>query len=109
VQKAKNCAIIYHNNTNFYFPLSDEGLHDWSFYKGTHLIRRDIQKIHKTFYIFYVNIENCLPITSILQPFVLFGAGGSGKSALLSKTALQSIKVCTLNSQKLEIFAVLDF
>ena len=27
------------------------------------------------------------------QPFVLYGAGGSGKSALLSKTALQSLKV----------------
>jgi hypothetical protein len=27
------------------------------------------------------------------KPFVLYGAGGSGKSALLSKTALQSLKV----------------
>ena len=31
--------------------------------------------------------------TLYYQPFVLFGAGGSGKSALLSKTALQSLKV----------------
>jgi hypothetical protein len=28
-------TIVYNNNTNFDFPLSDEGLHDWSFYKGT--------------------------------------------------------------------------
>ena len=27
------------------------------------------------------------------KPFVLYGAAGSGKSALLSKTALQSLKV----------------
>ena len=30
---------------------------------------------------------------SLLQPFVLFGAGGAGKSALLSKCARQSLKV----------------
>ena len=30
---------------------------------------------------------------SIFQPFVLFGAGGAGKSALLSKCARQSLKV----------------
>ena len=29
----------------------------------------------------------------LLQPFVLFGAGGAGKSALLSKCARQSLKV----------------
>ncbi len=34
VSKSKQTkdAIIYSNNTNFDFPLSDEGLHDWSFY-----------------------------------------------------------------------------
>ena len=29
----------------------------------------------------------------MFQPFVLFGAGGAGKSALLSKCARQSLKV----------------
>ena len=30
---------------------------------------------------------------SFVQPFVLYGNGGAGKSALLSKSALQSLKV----------------
>ena len=32
-------------------------------------------------------------VASFVQPFVLYGNGGAGKSALLSKSALQSLKV----------------
>jgi hypothetical protein len=77
------------------------------------LLKRDIEKNHNFFYknLYMSTFKTVYPYLQslFLQPFVLFGAGGSGKSALLSKTALQSIKVCTLKSQKLEIFAVLDF
>ena len=37
-------AIIYSNNTNFDFPLSDEGLHDWSFYKGKLFVHKIYSK-----------------------------------------------------------------
>ena len=51
----------------------------------------DIKKrefIQRTPYISEVKI-------SFVQPFVLYGNGGAGKSALLSKSALQSLKVET--------------
>ena len=50
-----------------------------------------MNQISKT--MFYSNPKIQIKTPHPIQPFVLYGAGGSGKSALLSKTALQSLKV----------------
>ena len=43
------------------------------------------------------------------KPFVLYGAGGSGKSALLSKTALQSLKEWLSPAVPLLMVSIGDF
>ena len=46
---------------------------------------------------------------SISQPFVLFGAGGAGKSALLSKCARQSLKVYDYELSMINLSYLLSF